>query len=80
MGQLEDKTALITGGARGIGLAIGEALAMRGARVVLVDIAEGGAAAAAALSAKGLDAHFMARDITDSAAVETLLDDVIAAH
>lgn len=33
--ELEDKTAIVTGGSRGIGLAIAEALAARGARVAL---------------------------------------------
>ena len=36
--NLKDKVALVTGGARGIGLAIGEALAAAGAIVALVDL------------------------------------------
>jgi NAD(P)-dependent dehydrogenase (short-subunit alcohol dehydrogenase family) len=38
MDSFSDKTAFVTGGASGIGLAIGRALAARGARVVLADI------------------------------------------
>jgi NAD(P)-dependent dehydrogenase (short-subunit alcohol dehydrogenase family) len=38
MNSFSDKTAFVTGGASGIGLAIGRALAARGARVVLADI------------------------------------------
>ena len=38
--ELSGKTAFITGGARGIGLACGEALAAQGANIALFDIAE----------------------------------------
>jgi NAD(P)-dependent dehydrogenase (short-subunit alcohol dehydrogenase family) len=40
-GELSGKTAFITGGARGIGLAIGEELAKVGANIVIYDIASG---------------------------------------
>ena len=40
MGRLEGKVALVSGGARGIGAAIGLRLAAEGARVVLGDILE----------------------------------------
>jgi NAD(P)-dependent dehydrogenase (short-subunit alcohol dehydrogenase family) len=46
--RLEDKCAIVTGGARGIGLAIAKALAREGASVALADINLGGAKTAAA--------------------------------
>ena len=38
MKQLKDKTALVTGGGSGIGLATARALGARGARLILADI------------------------------------------
>jgi gluconate 5-dehydrogenase len=80
MFDLAKEVALVTGGARGIGLAITEALATHGATVVIADISAEGEAAAKALAAQRLDVHFIAADVTDSAAVDALLDAVIATH
>ena len=59
MGMLDGKTAIVTGGARGIGLAIARRYVAEGARVVIADIDESaGKAAAAALGSGGaLRAH-----------------------
>ena len=40
MEDFKDKVAVVTGGASGVGYAIGEALAKEGAKVVLTDIEE----------------------------------------
>jgi len=50
--QLEDKVAIVTGGARGIGLAIARRYVAEGAKVVIADVdAAAGEAAASALDA-----------------------------
>ncbi len=69
--SLRGRTAIVTGGARGIGLACAEALAEAGARVVLAD-RDGPAAetAAARLRASGADADAIALDVTDAEQVE----------
>ncbi|ODT88604.1 SDR family NAD(P)-dependent oxidoreductase [Phenylobacterium sp. SCN 70-31] len=68
MQDLEDKVAFVTGAASGIGLATAQALARRGARLILADIdAAGATAAAAGLRREGTDALGLALDVTDEA-------------
>lgn len=64
--QLNDKTAVVTGAASGIGRATAETLAAAGAFVLLGDIDErNGEAAAAAIREKGGGAEFVRLDVTD---------------
>jgi len=71
---LEGHCAIVTGAARGLGLAIVEALADHGARVVLADL-DGGAVEAAAVRLTGEGATVVAAkvDVTDEQSVEDLL-------
>ena len=72
----EGRIALITGGARGIGLACAEAIAEDGARIVLADIDGEGAAAAA--SGLGGGATAIPCDMGDAAQVGALFDRIEA--
>ncbi|CAB3935679.1 Diacetyl reductase [(S)-acetoin forming] [Achromobacter insolitus] len=66
-------TALVTGGASGMGLAIVERLARDGFRVVMADRnAELAAAQAQALQAQGLDVEYRVVDLTDETATRAL--------
>ncbi len=73
--RLDGHTALVTGGAQGIGLATGEALAEAGAHVTLADrdrdLLE---AAAQGLAAKGFRVECALLDVTDSDAVTAFAD------
>lgn len=67
-----DKVALVTGAARGIGLAITSRLASDGYRTVLLDRDPGVAQAASALQQSGHDVRSLEIDITDEAALLAL--------
>ncbi|WOD13938.1 SDR family NAD(P)-dependent oxidoreductase [Paraburkholderia kirstenboschensis] len=79
--KLDDKIAVVTGAARGIGLAIGEALAEAGALVVLTDM---NAAlldeAVSKLSARGLCVESELLDVTDPKGAQRVNDAVVARH
>jgi NAD(P)-dependent dehydrogenase (short-subunit alcohol dehydrogenase family) len=75
-----DKVAIVTGGASGIGRALGAALAQRGTRVVLADVnAEGVQAAAAALAPRGVVSSAVV-DVTDAASVERVVNETASTH
>ncbi|HXE47285.1 MAG TPA: SDR family NAD(P)-dependent oxidoreductase [Ramlibacter sp.] len=69
--KLENRTALITGAASGIGRATAQAYAEAGARVILADIDEAnGTKAAAELRAAGHVADYMNVDMTSPESIE----------
>jgi NAD(P)-dependent dehydrogenase (short-subunit alcohol dehydrogenase family) len=71
MRELAGKTAFVTGGASGIGLALGRAFAEAGMKVMLADIeAEPLAAAVKSLHNVGPDVRGIRCDVTDPASVE----------
>ncbi|MET7841348.1 3-oxoacyl-ACP reductase FabG [Streptomyces sp. NPDC005356] len=73
MALLADKTAVITGGAQGIGLAIAKAFVREGARVVLGDLNLDLAEAAAKELGSPSVAHAVRCDITDAEQVDALV-------
>jgi 2-dehydro-3-deoxy-L-rhamnonate dehydrogenase (NAD+) len=76
-GSLASKTALVTGGARGIGFAIASRLAAEGARVAVLDLDS--AAAASAAEKIGGGALALTADVTKSAEVAAAIRQVVAA-
>src|ERR1700691_1311526 len=67
MGKLENKAALVTGGASGIGLAIASGLAEEGARVWVADLKPSD-------PAPGLKSVNL--DVTDLANIKQVIDDL----
>ncbi|OXM68071.1 SDR family NAD(P)-dependent oxidoreductase [Amycolatopsis vastitatis] len=77
--DLSGRAALVTGGARGLGAGMAEALAKAGAAVVIADIREDlGRATADALKQTGATAAFVPLDVTDDAAWEQAVTATIA--
>ncbi len=76
--DLSGQTALVTGGSRGLGLQIAQALGEAGAKIMLTsrkasDLEE----AAADLQAAGIDARWIAADASDPAQVQRVVDETM---
>ncbi|WP_247235777.1 3-oxoacyl-[acyl-carrier-protein] reductase [Telluribacter sp. SYSU D00476] len=70
MGRLENKVAIITGGARGIGKATAQLFAQEGATVIIWDMLESGEQTAHELRQQGYKAEFGQVSVTDAPALE----------
>ncbi len=79
--KLDGKTAFITGGGQGIGLACAEALAEAGAKVIIGDRDSKVAGdAKASLKAKGFDIETAIMDVTDTKRVAEVANDLVVRH
>lgn len=72
--QIEGKTALVTGAARGIGQAIADTLALNGARVFYADVDFAAATVAAKASAGGVPLRM---DVTNETEVQAGIDHIV---
>ena len=76
----QDKVALVTGGASGIGEACVRAFAQGGAKVAVVDMNEElGEQGVNSIKTSGGEAVFLRVDVSDAAAVAKMVDDTVAA-
>lgn len=75
--RLDGRTALVTGGASGIGLACADALSEAGARIVIADLnADAIDRAVAGLVARGRAAEGRVMDVTDRTRVDAVAEEV----
>ena len=73
MGRLDDRVAIVTGGAKGIGRHYSRALAAEGARVVIADVADGEGLAREIAREHGVDVASAVTDVSDEAAVKAVV-------
>ncbi|MGY1690904.1 SDR family NAD(P)-dependent oxidoreductase [Geodermatophilus sp. SYSU D01105] len=82
--DLSGKTAVVTGGSRGIGRATALTLARAGSRVVIADRSDAlrtdGASTSDLIRAAGGSAESVVLDVSSSAAVDAVFDDVADRH
>jgi 3-oxoacyl-[acyl-carrier protein] reductase len=79
--EFSGRVAVITGGGRGFGKAFGQALAGRGAHVVLLELdLAAGLAAAAEIRTAGFSAEALAGDVADEDRMNTVMADVATRH
>ena len=72
----QDIRAIVTGGASGLGLAVGEGVVAAGGKVALLDVNE--AAGAAAAARLGPSASFHTADVTSEQAVDAAVAEAVA--
>ncbi len=79
--NLDKKVALVTGSARGIGLAIAREFAANGATTLIVDLSrEAVDKAVRTLTELGLSAYGYVGNVTDSAGIEELFAQIVETH
>ena len=79
--KLEDRVAVVTGAANGLGRVLCLELARRGANIVAADFDEEGARRVAAeVTALGRRAHAVRTDVRKLADIERLLEETLSAH
>lgn len=75
--MLVDRSILVTGAARGVGLAVARCCASYGARLILADVLEAeGRAAAASIVSEGGSARFVSVDLADPASISAMAQDI----
>ena len=81
MDSIKGKVAVVTGGAGGIGTAIGRRLGQDGMKVVLADVLPDALAATTdTLTQEGLDVTGIPTDVTDYASVESLAKETVSRY
>lgn len=74
--EVQGKTVVITGGARGLGLHFGQCLARFGANIAAIDIARQPSDAFLALSRQGGNHRYYQADVTDYDGLKSTIDQI----
>lgn len=80
MNRLEDRVAIVTGAAQGIGAGVSRVLAEHGATVILTDISDAVKETAKEITDKGWKAESYRMDVTDAEEVNRVVEEVLGGH
>ncbi len=80
MSRLEDRVALVTGAAQGIGAGVSRVLAEHGATVILTDISDAVKETAKEIADRGDKAESFRMDVTDTVEVNRVVEEVLSGH
>lgn len=75
--RLQDKVAIVTGGASGIGASTAQLFATEGAKVVIADFADHGQAVSDELNGKGYDTLFVKTDVTSEQDIKNMIEKTV---
>ncbi|MDP1420161.1 SDR family oxidoreductase [Peribacillus simplex] len=75
--RLENKVAIVTGGASGIGASTAQLFAEEGAKVVIADFADHGQAVSEELNGKGYDTLFVKTDVTNENDIKNMIEETV---
>lgn len=76
--ELKDKSVVVTGAGRGIGLAVARRFVQEGSRVVLTDIAEGNSSEVITYAQEiGTEAFYLTADVTSKDQVEAMIQEAV---
>lgn len=81
MGRLENKVALITGGASGMGMVASQLFSSEGAKVVLTDVSDGvGEQVAEKIRAAGGEATYVHADVSSESDAEAMVEAAVETY
>ncbi len=81
MGRLDEKVALITGGAMGIGRACAEHMAKEGAHIIVTDIDDvTGQQTVSSICEQGAEAIFLPQDVTSESQWQSVLESILTQY
>lgn len=78
--RLENKIAIVTGGARGIGKAVAELFAKEGAVVFIWDVLEEGQQTAKSINENGGTAFFQKVSVIEKASIQQAVNEIVDSH